>query len=82
MAERVKDNSCKVPGCKEPHVKGEEYCYNCRLKRKQKCQYFEQKEYKRAAGRTWVPWCTRDDTEICQRGGLKCYGCKIVKEKS
>ena len=50
--------------------------YNCRLKRKHKCQYFEQKEYKRTAGHTFVPWCTRDDTEICIKGGLKCYGCE------
>ena len=71
-----KDNSCKTPGCKEPHIKGEDYCYNCRLKRKKKCQYFEQREYKRSAGRTFVPWCTRDDTEICIKGGLKCYGCE------
>ena len=76
MYERVKDNSCKTPGCEEPHVKGEDYCYNCRLKRKQKCQYFEQKEYKRSTGHTWVPWCTRDDCRIVAKGGLKCYGCE------
>ena len=78
----MKNNSCKTPGCEELHVPDGDYCYNCRLKRKKKCQYFEQKEYKRSAGRTFVPWCARDNTEICQRSGLKCYGCKIVKGKS
>ena len=78
----MEDNSCKTPGCEEPHVKGEDYCYNYRLKRKQKCQYFEQKEYKRANGLTWVLWCIRDDTEICIKGGLKCYGCGKNKYKS
>ena len=41
-----------------------------------KCQYFEQREYKRAAGRTWVPWCIRDGYRIVVKDGLKCYECE------
>lgn len=58
------NTNCKY--CGNPVVQGSKYCYVCKTKIG-KCKHSIQKEFKRAAGVTSVPWCDLLDCRLTKR---------------